>query len=88
MEGFEFLQELYIPIVMAVCLILGYILKHWIKDCDNKIIPTVLAVSGAVLACVNEWSITLELIASGAITGLSATGLHQMFKGWVEKKNV
>ena len=87
MEGFEFLSQLYVPIVMAICLLVGYIMKHWIKDVDNKIIPTVLAVLGAVLACVNEWKITLDLVAAGAITGLSATGFHQMFKEWVEKRN-
>lgn len=87
MEGFEFLGQLYVPIVMAICLLVGYIMKHWIKDVDNKIIPTVLAVLGAVLACVNEWKITLDLVAAGAITGLSATGFHQMFKEWVEKRN-
>ena len=48
MEGFEFLGQLYVPIVMAICLLVGYIMKHWIKDVDNKIIPTVLAVLGAV----------------------------------------
>ncbi|MBQ7986611.1 MAG: phage holin family protein [Clostridia bacterium] len=88
MESLEFLQELYIPIVMAVCLIAGYIMKHWIKDVDNRIIPTVLAVLGAVCACVNAWDISLELIIAGAMTGLASTGAHQAFKQWIEKSNI
>lgn len=85
MENLEFLQELYVPIVMAVCLCVGYILKHWIEDLDNRIIPTVLAVLGAVCACVNVRDISLELITAGAITGLASTGVHQAFKQWIEK---
>lgn len=86
MENLQFLQELFVPIVMAICLCVGYVLKHWIKDVDNRIIPTVLMVLGAACACVNAKSITLELIAAGAVTGLASTGLHQMFKQWVEKE--
>ena len=85
MENLEFLNELYVPIVMAVCLAVGYILKHWIKDVDNKVIPTVLAVLGGVCACVNVWDISLEIIASGIITGLASTGVHQVFKQMIEK---
>ncbi len=84
----EFITELYVPVVMVICLLAGYILKHWIKDVDNRIIPTVVAVLGAVCACVNEKGISLELVASGAVTGLASTGLHQMFKQLIEgKKN-
>ena len=86
MEGLEFLGEFYIPIVMAVCLAVGYILKHWISDVDNRVIPTVLAILGAVCACVNAWEISLDIIASGMITGLASTGVHQMFSQWVERK--
>ena len=85
MENLQFLQDLYVPIVMVICLCVGYILKHWVKDVDNRIIPTVLAVLGAVCACINAWDISLELIASGAVTGLASTGLHQIFKQLVEK---
>ena len=85
MENLEFLQELYVPVVMAICLAVGYILKHWIKEADNRIIPTILAVLGAVCACVNSQAVSLEIIASGLITGLASTGLHQVFKQWIDK---
>ena len=86
MDNLQFLQDLYVPIVMVICLCVGYILKHWVKDVDDRIIPTVLAVVGAVCACINAWDISLELIAAGAVTGLASTGLHQIFKQMVEKK--
>lgn len=86
MENLQFLGELYIPIVMAVCLCVGYILKRWTNDEKHRIIPTVLAVLGAVCACIYEKNITLEAIASGAVTGLASTGVHQVFKQIIEKK--
>lgn len=86
MEKLQFLQDLYIPIVMVICLSVGYVLKHWIKDVDDRIIPTVLAILGAVCACINAWDISLDLIGAGAVTGLASTGLHQLFKQIVEKE--
>ena len=87
MVDLEVLEGMFIPTVMAICLIVGYILKHWIKDVDNRIIPTVLAVLGAVCACVNAWDISLDLIVAGAMTGLASTGVHQIFKQWIENGN-
>lgn len=86
MENLQFLKNLYVPIVMAICLSVGYILKHWMKDVNNKIIPTVLAILGAVCACINAGAITLEAIAGGAVTGLASTGVHQVFKQMIEKE--
>lgn len=87
MEDLQFLRELYVPIVMAICLCVGYILKHWTKDENHKIIPTVLAILGAVCSCIHAKSITLEVIAAGAVTGLASTGVHQAFKQMIEKKD-
>lgn len=81
-----FITEMYIPLVMALCLVFGYILKHWIKDVDNKIIPTALAVLGAVGACASRMDISLELIVGGMVTGLASTGLHQAFKQIIDKE--
>lgn len=81
-----FITNLYMPIVMVICLCVGYMLKHWIKDLDNKVIPTVVAILGGILACLTERSITVELIASGMVTGLASTGLHQAFKQMIERK--
>lgn len=75
----DFITELYIPIVLAACLVVGFVLKRWIPT-DNKWIPTVLVLLGSVLGCVASGSISLESIVAGAVTGLASTGLHQVFK--------
>lgn len=75
----EFIMELYMPVVLAACLVIGFVLKRWCPT-DNKWIPTILVVVGAVLGCVANGGITLDGVVAGAVTGLASTGLHQAFK--------
>ena len=77
----DFLNDFMIPVIIGVCLCVGYVVKHWIKDVDNKIIPTLCAVLGVVVAVWINWgNITPEVILSGLMSGLASTGLHQAFK--------
>lgn len=80
----SFITEFYSPIVMAGCLATGYIIKKWINDVDNKYIPTIVGVEGAILNCIATGNIGLEVIIGGVISGLASTGLHQAFKNIIE----
>ena len=81
----EFLSNYIVPVIVAACLLLGFIVKKWVKDVDNKWIPTIVAVAGAVLAGWLNWgNITLEALVGGAVSGLASTGLHQLFKQWID----
>ena len=83
----EVLQNYLVPVIVVLCLIVGYIIKHWVKDADNKIIPTVVTVVGIVAAVAMNWgAVTVEIIVSGAVSGLASTGLHQMFKQWIDER--
>jgi len=80
----EFLNEYMLPVVLGICLCAGYVIKQWVKDVDNKYIPTICAVLGIFLATwINGWSITPQILLSGAVSGLSSTGLHQVFKQYL-----
>lgn len=82
----EFLNEYMMPVVLGICLVVGYIVKKWVKDVDNKYIPTIVTILGVFLAIwFNGWSITPEIVLSGLITGASSTGLHQVFAQFIEK---
>ena len=84
----EFLNEFMMPIVLGICLVIGWIVKKWITDIDNKYIPTIVTVLGTVLAVwFNGWVVTPEVILSGLITGAASTGMHQLFTQFIEKKN-
>lgn len=76
----EFLADFMIPVIVGICLMVGYIVKHWVKDVDNKIIPTLCAILGVLLAVWMNWgNITPDVILGGLVSGLASTGLHQAF---------
>lgn len=82
-----FLQEFFTPVIVGVCLCVGYIIKKWVKDVDNKFIPTINAVVGLSLAIFINWgAVDVNVILSGLISGLSATGLHQAFTQLIDGK--
>jgi len=81
----EFLNEYMLPVVLGICLCVGYVIKQWLADVDNKYIPTVVALFGVFLsAWISEWNVTPEVILSGLISGLASTGMHQLFKQFIE----
>lgn len=81
-----FINDLYMPLIVVLCLGVGYILKHWIKDVNNKIIPTILAVLGMAVAILTTPEPNLQVIVGGMLSGLASTGTHQAFKKLIEKE--
>ena len=82
----SFLSEYLVLVIVGICLCVGYIVKKWIKDVDNKFIPTICAVLGAFLAIwLNSWTVTPAIILSGLLSGLASTGLHQLFVQYLDK---
>ena len=73
-----FISNYFVPVVMAGCLATGYVVKKWIKDVDNKWIPTVIFFEGAALNCIVSGNVTVETVVAGAVCGLASTGLHQL----------
>ena len=83
----EFLNEYMIPVVLGICIVIGWIIKKWITDIDNKFIPTIVTVLGVFLSIwFNHWIITPETILSGLVTGAASTGMHQLFTQLIDKK--
>lgn len=78
------LTEYFVPIVAAVCLIIGYIIKTSIPAITNKYIPVILAIVGVVANTLNNGTFNLTVFIGGAFTGLAATGLHSAFRHLVE----
>lgn len=79
----SFITDMYVPIIMVACLIVGFIVKKWIHDVEDKWIPTIVTILGAILGFVINGA-SIEAIVAGAVTGLASTGLHQLFKQLIE----
>ena len=77
----SFLSEYMVPVIVGLCLCVGYVVKKWVADVDNKYIPTICAVLGVVLAIWMHWpAIDPSVILSGLSSGLAATGVDQLAK--------
>ena len=81
---FTMLQDYFVLVVLVACLVVGYLIKTSFDFVPNKYIPTILAGLGAVLNIFVS-GLSIESVVYGATMGLASTGLHQMFKQWVEK---
>lgn len=82
-----FLNESVVLLVVAVCLCVGFIIKNIIPtDKVNRFIPLIVAVLGVFLNIwYKGWMVTPEIILGGLVSGLASTGLHQVFKQFLEK---
>ena len=72
-------------LIVGICLCVGFVIKKWIKDVDNKYIPTIVAFLGLILSVMTN-GFSLEFILSGMLSGLASTGLHQAFSQFISKK--
>ncbi len=79
----NFISNYFVPVVMCGCLVTGYICKKWINDLDNKYIPTIVAIEGAILNVLVS-GLTVQNIVYGAVCGLASTGMHQAFTRLIE----
>ena len=76
-----FLSEFLVPAIAGICLCVGFVVKKWVKDVDNKFIPTINAVLGVILAVwINGWAITPAILLQGMFSGLASTGLFEAFR--------
>lgn len=83
---FTILSEYFVLVVIAACLVVGYIIKTSFDFVPNKYIPTILAVLGAVLNPVVS-GLSVESVVYGALMGLASTGMHQAFTRFIENKS-
>lgn len=81
----EFLNDYFVLVVVGICLCVGYVIKHLIPgEKVNRFIPLAMSLLGVVL---NVWlskTITPEVLLGGLVSGLASTGMHQLFKQFVE----
>ena len=77
-----------VPIVVAVCLCAGYVIKHAVPNEEvNRFIPLIVAVLGVAM---NAWAagfqFTPEVLAGGLVSGLASTGLYEAYKQIIDGK--
>ena len=82
------LNDFMCPIIVVICLCVGYIIKHLVPgDAINKFIPLIVGVLGVVIGAWLEMAFTPQILAVGLVSGLASTGLHQLFKNFINKES-
>ena len=79
-----FLTEYAIPLIVGICLCVGYIIKNLVpSDGINRFIPLIMGVLGVLLNfCVNQ-HFTAEVLLGGLFSGLASTGLYELFRNLI-----
>ena len=77
-----FLTSYVNVLTLGICLCVGYALKTAFDKFPNKYIPLAAMILGCVINIVMYFKsgINVEVILSGMISGLSSTGLYEMFR--------
>lgn len=82
----SFITEYAVPIIVGICLCVGYILKNLVTtDKINRFIPLIMGVLGVILNIWINLGISPEILLGGIFSGLASTGLYEAFKNIVNK---
>lgn len=82
-----FLTDYAVPIIVGICLCIGYILKNLVPtDKINRYIPLIMGVLGVGLNAWMNLAFTPQILMGGLFSGLASTGLYEAFKNLISKK--
>ena len=82
----EFLTRFSIPVVIGICLCVGYILKNVVTTAKvNRFIPLIMGVLGLGLNMWINLGVSPEIILGGLVSGLASTGLYEAFRQFIKK---
>lgn len=80
-----FLTEYAVPLIVGICLCIGYILKNIIpSDSVNKYIPLIMGVLGVAINVWVKGQFDANILLGGLFSGLASTGLYEMFNQLVK----
>lgn len=81
-----FLTEYAIPLIVGICLCVGYIIKNLIpSDGINRFIPLIMGVLGVLLNFWVNQQFTAEVLLGGLFSGLASTGLYELFRNLINR---
>ena len=86
MIDLSFLTSYAVPVVIGICLCIGYVVKTSLTFIKNKYIPLIMAIVGVLLSIWINRSIDPNIILSGMFSGLASTGLYEMFRNIINNK--
>ena len=81
-----FLTNYINPIILGICLLVGFVIKTAIPRLPNRYIPVSALILGVVIAIVMNYpGINAEVVLGGMISGLASTGLYEMLRNLLDR---
>lgn len=81
-----FLTNYINPLILGICLMVGYVIKTAVPKLPNRFIPLSALTMGVIIAIVISYpGINAEVILGGMISGLASTGLYEMMRNLLNK---
>jgi len=82
----SFLTNYINPLILGICLMVGYVIKTAVPKLPNRYIPLSALVMGTIIAIVMNYpGINAEVVLGGMISGLASTGLYEMLRNLLSK---
>lgn len=79
-----YLTKYAVPLIVGICLCVGYIIKNMIpSDKINRFIPLIMGILGVALNVWVNMDFTAEILLAGLFSGLSSTGLYELFRNLI-----
>lgn len=83
----NFLMDYINPVILGICLLVGYVIKTAIPGIKNRYIPLATLTMGTIIAILINMSsgINAEVVLGGMISGLASTGFYEMLRNLIDK---
>ena len=83
----NFLMDHINPVILGICLLVGYVIKTAIPAIKNRYIPLAALAMGTIIAILINMSngINAEVVLGGMISGLASTGFYEMLRNLLKK---
>lgn len=75
------MNEYVVAVIMAICLAIGYIIKHSLSFIKNDYIPLIMGILGILLnVWYSGWNFTPDILLGGLASGLASTGAFEAIR--------
>ena len=74
-----FKNEFISPVIVVICLGIGYVIKSSLEFIDNRYIPMIVALIGVAISIWQDGA-NPKSIARGLVSGLASTGAFEIIK--------
>ena len=79
-------SDFIILIPCGIAMVIGFLIKNTLTFIPNKFIPLICAVIGVLVNIWVNMALTPEILLSGLISGVSATGLFEVVRNLTKSK--